>query len=54
MEFPKEAVTIDTPHISPPSITIGLLPKRLTNTLLTGPAKRRKETKRNKGRLVQN
>lgn len=38
MEFPNEAATIETPHSSPPSITIGRLPKRLTNMLLTGPA----------------
>lgn len=46
MELPKEAVTIETPHNSPPSMTIGRLPKRVTNTLLTGPAKRRRKTKR--------
>lgn len=50
MEVPKEAVTIEAQHISPPSITIGRLPKRLTNALLTGPAKKRTQ----KERVVQN
>lgn len=39
MELPNEAVTIETPHISPPIMTTGRLPKRRTNTLLTGPGK---------------
>lgn len=53
MELPKEAATIESPHNSPPSMTTGRLPKRFTNTLLTGPAKRRGKTKGKMERAVQ-
>lgn len=46
MDLPKEAVTMETPHISPPTMTMGRLPKRLTSTLLTGPEGRSNTTLR--------
>lgn len=38
MEFPKEAAAMEIPHMSPPRMTTGRLPKRFTSTLLIGPA----------------
>lgn len=38
MEFPKEAAAMDSPHMSPPAMTTGRLPKRFTSMLLMGPA----------------
>lgn len=41
MELKKEAAIIESPDISPPSMTTVRLPKRFTNTLLNGPAEKR-------------
>lgn len=41
MELKKEAATIESPDISPPSMTTVRLPKRFTNTLLNGPAEKK-------------
>lgn len=38
MEFPKEAAAMESPHMSPPRMTTGRLPKRFTSMLLIGPA----------------
>lgn len=48
MEFPKEAAAMDSPHMSPPAMTTGRLPKRFTSTLLMGPATVEGEKRRNR------